>query len=325
MKRFLQTDKNSSIGLDIGRNSIKAVQLRRREDGNIALLAFGKKNIPNTRNVDTILHPSHYLPALFSILHSPNYGEFVGKDFVVALPNRHTYIQHNVSVDEFVQQANNALGTTVDELMINTYRHSPSLSVSIASAQTLLDQHLSALADIGTVTNSDHEISAAIRTLNTLTQPTLVVDIGSTESTVGVYSTLLILAQKVDFGVYTLCNFVARQFNLTYTEASEMLFSFGYMPSSLQIKIRQASKVAMLQFIKNLKNNIEEYNVKQIIVCGGGAAIPAIAEYIQENVNITTTIANPWERIGQYPLKPIPKKIAPIFATAVGLALLDLG
>ncbi len=325
MKHFLQTEKNSSIGLDIGRSSIKAVQLHRRDDGKIALLAYGKKNIPNTRNVDTVLHPSHYLPVLLSILRSPNFGEFVGKDFVVALPNRHTYIQHNVSADEFVQQANNVLGTTVDELMINTYRHSPSLSVSIASAQTLLDQHLSTLADIGTVTNSDHEISATIRTLNTLTQPTLVVDIGTTESTVGVYSTLLISAQKVDFGVYTLCSFVARQLNLTYNEANEMLFNFGFLPSSLQLKIREISKVAMLQLIKNLKNNIEVYNTKQIILCGGGAAIPGIAEYIQENINTTTSIANPWERIGQYPLKPIPKKIAPSFTTAVGLALLDLG
>ncbi len=325
MKRFLQTGKNSSIGLDIGRNSIKAVQLHKRDDGKIALLAYGRKNLNTNKNVDSILHPPHYLAALHSILQSPNYGEFSGRNFALALPNRHTYVQYNVSADEFVQQANQALGTTVDELIINTYRKTPTLAVSIASVQTIITPHFNALSNIGSVTNSDHELSAAIRTLKNLNnQPTLIVDIGSNDSGIGIYNSMLMATQKVDFGIHTFCDYLAKKLNISYDEAGELLFNFGFLPSSVQLNIREASKVVMQPLIKSLLTNIETYNIGRVVLCGGGASIPCVAQYIQENSNVKTIIIDPWDRIGKYPLKPIPKKIAPIFATAVGLALLDL-
>lgn len=324
MKRFLQTGKNSSIGLDIGRSSIKAVQLQKRRDSKIALLAYARVNINNNRRVDSILHPSQYLPALQNLLQSPNYGEFSGRNLAIALPDRHTYIQHNVSADEFVQQAIKSLNTTVDDLIINTYRHSQSLSVSIASAQTIIAAHLNALSELGTVTNSDHELSAAIRTLGITAQSAIIVDIGSNETIVGVVNALVISTQRLTLGVDSFAALLAEKLNMPVNETSELLFSLGFLPGALQVKIREASKLVLAPLFSALQNIIPAYNTEQLILCGGGAVIPGIEEYMQSILDIPVTIADPWKRIGKYPLKPIPKKIAPLFATAVGLALLDL-
>lgn len=324
MKQSLQAGKTSSIGLDIGRSSIKAVQLQRRSDGKVALLAYGRKHLPGRREVDNIIHPQSYLSTLTNMLHSPNYGKFSGRNFAIALPSRHTYIQHNVSADEFVQQANQALGTTLEELLINTYRYNPSITVSIASTQSIIHPHLNTLSEIGTITSSDHELSATIRTLNITNQPTLIVDIGSTETVIGIYNHLLLSTVKVDFGVHTLVDILAKQLNMTSDEANELLFGFGFLPSSLRVKIREISKEAMAPLLANLAKEIKRYSAQEIILCGGGAAIPGIAQYIESKIQIPVNVADLWRKIGRYPLKPLPKKIAPMFTTAVGLALLDL-
>lgn len=321
---FSRTNTNSSIGLDIGRSTIKAIQLQKREDGKIGLLAYGVSTQPNKKAVDSVLHPHNYHSLLANLLQTPNFGTFIDREFVVSLPSRHTYIQHNVPSDMFVQQANKKLGTTIEDLLINTHKYNESNSVSIATAQNIFQPHFDTLNAHGLVIQTDHEITAAIRSINTASRQTLFVGLGAYSTTIGIYNSYLISAENVEFGTHHFIDNLSQVLNLTFDQAKELLFNFGFLPSSVRIKIIEVSKDIMAEFIKTLHHIIDYVNPDNIILYGGGASIPGIADYLQIEFKIPVTVGNPWQRIGKYPLKPLPRKVAPMFATAIGLAILGL-
>lgn len=73
----------------------------------------------------------------------------------------------------------------------------------------------------------------------------------------------------------------------------------------------------------NVKNDRKDL-ITRVILCGGNASIPHLADIITEKLDIPVAVANPWTNISITPLKGVLRKESPVYTNAVGLALMGV-
>lgn len=327
MKIFPRKSTPQVIGLDIGFSEIKAVQLKRTNDGKVALVGYDNKKISKPKNVDPVVHPQSYISTLSSVLQSPRFGNLDGSQFVVSLPARHIFLEEAADPNEFLKMASAQFDVEPEQIHIQTFRRSGKKShMGIASLRSTLDPHLAALNSFRPILFSEHEAAAAARSLAPGTSNVLMVDIGSNQTIIGSFEHSLKKVGILDFGVNDLVFTFMQKSGLTEQEAEEIIFRFGFETSSMQIKIRETSKPLIIKLANDIQTFIDQqdFTIDKIILHGGGACIPAFASYISRLLNCTIETSNPWLATDIYPLKPMPKKVAPQFSVAVGLALMGL-
>lgn len=327
MKIFSKNNIPQVIGLDIGNSEIKAVQLKKTSDGKVALVGYDNRKISKPKNIDPIVHPQSYISALSGMLQSPRFGKLDGSHFILGLPARHMLLKSSTNKDEFSNIAINKFGVEPEQIHIQTFiKNGNKSQTGIASLRATLDPHLAALNSFRSVLMSEHEAAAVTRSLAPGTSNVIMVDIGSTQTVIGSFDHSLQDVGIIDFGVNDLITAFMQKAGLKEHEAEEILFGFGFETSSMQIKFRESSKPIIIKLAEGIQKFVEQqdFEIEKIILHGGGACIPAFATYISRLLNYTIETSNPWLATDIYPLKPMPKKIAPQFSVAVGLALLGL-
>jgi Tfp pilus assembly PilM family ATPase len=77
-----------------------------------------------------------------------------------------------------------------------------------------------------------------------------------------------------------------------------------------------------MNYSRRLYQEQSGQTIEQVILSGGSAYLPQLAEYFSQSLNIKVLIGDPWARIS-YPqeLKPALDAVAPRFAVAIGLGL----
>ena len=117
-----------------------------------------------------------------------------------------------------------------------------------------------------------------------------------------------------------------RRYGLSYEEAG-LAKRQGGLPETYQAEVLQPFKEAMVQQISRLLQFFyagSEFNrVDQIVIAGGSAAIPGLAQLVEEQLGVPTLIANP---LAQMTLGPRVQaqalaQDAPALMIACGLAL----
>ena len=87
-----------------------------------------------------------------------------------------------------------------------------------------------------------------------------------------------------------------RRYGLSYEEAG-LATRQGGLPESYEIEVLEPFKEAMVQQVSRLLQFFyagSEFNrVDQIVLAGGCASIPGIAEMVEEQIGVLTIVANP--------------------------------
>jgi Tfp pilus assembly PilM family ATPase len=122
------------------------------------------------------------------------------------------------------------------------------------------------------------------------------------------------------------------KFNLEYKVAAETKIKYGLDLSEKQTKMISALSENLQFLISEIKKIIRYFeerdknqNVKieQIIVLGGGANLPGFSTYLTSELRIPTRLASIWENIGLGHVKKPSHADNSMYATAMGLALID--
>lgn len=120
-------------------------------------------------------------------------------------------------------------------------------------------------------------------------------------------------------------------------QAEEVKSAHGLTPSPTSSapendNIRQALTTELDRIIAEAQRVIATYHdqrnvaVAQVVLLGGSARMPGIAEYASEQLHVPVEVARPFSRIkGPAILESTLKDIGPIYANAIGLALRALG
>jgi type IV pilus assembly protein PilM len=164
--------------------------------------------------------------------------------------------------------------------------------------------------------------------------PTIIVDIGSKVTNILVVDNGYVMLNKgLDTSGNEITRALVHALNINYKRAEIMkrergLNTKGEGDSSVDqvilpvigIIANEISRVSSLYFYKSNKK------VERVILCGGSARLPGLAEYLSGNLHLPVSIGDPWGRIDYSPsnLGPALKELAPSFSIAVGLAMREL-
>jgi type IV pilus assembly protein PilM len=153
------------------------------------------------------------------------------------------------------------------------------------------------------------------------------VDSGATMTTLNVLRNgRSLYTREQVFGGKQLTDEIMRRYGLSYEEAG-LAKRQGGLPESYQVEVLEPFKEAMVQQISRLLQFFyagSEFNrVDQVVIAGGSAAIPGLAQLVEEQLGIPTMIANP---LAQMTLGPRVQahalaQDAPALMIACGLAL----
>ena len=153
------------------------------------------------------------------------------------------------------------------------------------------------------------------------------VDVGATMTTLNVLrgGRGLYTREQV-FGGKQLTDEVMRRYGLSYEEAG-LAKRQGGLPESYEIEVLEPFKEALVQQISRLLQFFyagSEFNrVDQVVLAGGCASIPGIAQLVEEQLGIPTMIANPLAdmTLGPRVQAQALAQDAPALMIACGLAL----
>ncbi len=153
------------------------------------------------------------------------------------------------------------------------------------------------------------------------------VDVGATMTTLNVLRNQRgIYSREQVFGGKQLTDEVMRRYGLSYEEAGQAKRQGG-LPESYEVEVLEPFKEALVQQVSRLLQFFyagSEFNrVDQIVLAGGCASIPGIAELVEEQLGVLTIVANPLANMalaGKVQAQALAQD-APALMIACGLAL----
>jgi type IV pilus assembly protein PilM len=164
--------------------------------------------------------------------------------------------------------------------------------------------------------------------------PTMIVDIGSiTTDTCVIEKGIPILNRSIDVGGLSITQAIAGSLNVSFERAEQFKRDFGV---SLTQDANQKGipkliinalgpVINEIKYVFDLYHNQGSLEIEKIILAGGSAFLPNLAEHFSNLFNKPTVIGNPWDRV-VYPveLKPVLDEVGSRLAVAIGLAMRDI-
>jgi type IV pilus assembly protein PilM len=179
------------------------------------------------------------------------------------------------------------------------------------------------------------EIFSAIRSaLGHGLAPQLVVDIGAATTKIYVVERGVVrMTHLITVGGQQITETLARTMNWEFEKAERIKRERGFIDASVYSadeneKIKQALLSTLSRVFSEVNRVLLSYgqrynkNVSNVILTGGGASLPGLADIAKTSLSVQVTIADPFART-EAPafLASVLREIGPVFSVTIGLAL----
>lgn len=160
--------------------------------------------------------------------------------------------------------------------------------------------------------------------------PTIIVSAGaiSTELVV-VKSQKVLFTRSIASGGASLSRAISLEFNLGQKQAEEYKQTYGLQEDKLSGKVAQVLKpildivvTEILKAVEFTKGNVGSAEVVRVVICGGGAFLPGLSEFLVERTSLEVSLGDPWADFdkSQGPAKTLAVGSS-VYAIATGLAM----
>jgi len=338
----------STLGLDIGSHSIKAVEIS-REGKDFILLAAGSALTPPDSLTSAVPADQEALAsAIKKLLRDTGVKS---RSVNIAIPESQVFTRvidmpqlsprelssaisweaeqyiplplDQVNVDFTVLRDSKETGTGKMEVLL------------VASPKALLDKYLTILELAEVAPDcAETEIIAASRAL-VRSVPTvktvMVVSLGAQTTDIAIIRNgVLSFTRSMSAGGEAFSRALVSSLDFNPSQAEEYKKAYGLEEDKLEGKIVAAVKPVIDTIVSEVKRAIAFYQekykgerVETILLSGGTAKLPGMVVYIAENIGIETQRANPWVGIRRDRRFSVLDAQGPVFSVAVGLALRD--
>jgi type IV pilus assembly protein PilM len=160
--------------------------------------------------------------------------------------------------------------------------------------------------------------------------PYIIVDVGGNSIDVGMLDETLRVTGTVDAGGNNLTDAIAKQLKLSTQEAHSIKISQGISAGENQQQIRAAVTPILDKVITEITRMTRFYEeriqvgskISQIVIVGGGANMPGLGDYLTNATRIPTKVSAPWGSDITFGHLEAPNPAdLPRFLTCAGLAL----
>lgn len=336
------------LGLDIGTQTIKAVQIS-KEKRSKSLLAAGYVATPYRELTSNSVRDEQVIAeAINKLVHDMH---ITTTDVSASLPSYKVVTR----VIEVPQMSDSEMDSSIqweaeqyialplakvklDYCVISQNQTTKRMKILLVAAPiSMVDKYIRIIKQAGlTPISLETEIIAAARCI-TESVPTLsnmiVFTMGATTSEVAlIHDYSLIYTKSYPIGGSTLTRAIAEELGFELAQAEEYKKTYGLEEDKLEGKI-----VAILTpYFTNLFHEIEktvvyyreQYSrneISNIVIAGGGAKLPGLVSFVTKHLNLNSQVVNPFVNLSVNPsVLPVLIPDAPIYASSVGLALKDL-
>jgi type IV pilus assembly protein PilM len=161
---------------------------------------------------------------------------------------------------------------------------------------------------------------------------TLLMDIGSISSDLTIYDRYIPLSGSVPIGGETYTEDLVKTLGIKPDQATEIKVKFGIEKGDMHEKVFAALDPHFREVTKEARRVVkfyEERGAKQqkvgaMVISGGTASMPGIDNYFTREMKLPLKIANPWRNLHLGHNHTVDSIQAPMYATAIGLALRGL-
>jgi len=345
---FLSRSSKSTVGLDIGSNSIKLVKLDHTKTG-YSVSAIGIRELPPESIVADEIRDREAV--IFNIQSLIDQTDPKIKDVVVSISG-HAVITDRFTIDrksgpemeqailfETEQRAPfDVDDVTLDYHVIKTDEETNKMDILLVAARReYLQMYLELIEDCGlrpVIVDDD-----AFAVMNAYqenyeidpTRVTALVNIGNDVTNITYLSDgLFVGTRDISAGTREIFNSIQKEFRLNPELAAKAMK--GEMADSIDQAMLKATIVSSCdELISGMelaftyfKSQTKIDQIDWIVLSGGGALLPYLPEFFQSKLNVPLELANPLRNIDYDPemfqyLQP--EKIAPLLVVAVGLAM----
>jgi type IV pilus assembly protein PilM len=336
------------IGVDIGYQSLKVVQLNRKAYP-AKLIAFGSASIPvkgmTSSNAD---HSEEIAKIILKCMNEARPKKIRGKYVVSGLPESRVFtkiidvpIMSPKEMEMAIpHEASRHIPLPIDEIYLdyqplNLKNNQMESVLFVAAPKKLVEKYLKVLrsANLEPIALETKPIAAG-RSLITPseTQPTLILDIGAEATGISVFDqNTLKFTYTIPHGGYTFSKAIANFLNVDFERAEKIKRTCGLSPKCQYGNLASALQPIFTDILEEMTNAIKFYEhrsqpsrkITNIRLCGGGANTKGLADYLYQRLEnkIKVVIGNPLINLNQRSTRKLPPAEILHFTTAIGLAL----
>lgn len=353
--------KNSpSFGLDISDFSIKIAQLRKKRKG-FELKSSNRFSIPEGIIEEGEIKNDKKLVEMVKKAIAGVKGEKIRTKYAVcSLPEQHAFVKvinfPKMATEEIRQaikwEAEANIPFSLDEVylgwqIVSPWQNSGHIDVLVnAVPKKLVDSYLEVLrmANIEPIV-FEVESTATARSLikeGKVTKPVLIIDLGFNRTSFIIFS-----GDSISFTNSTsvvsnksMLEDIGKKLNIDFKQAQSLKFKIGLEKTEEEKEIFNALLPSLTKLVDKIKECIafhQEHKdkddgssgIEQILLCGGGANLKGISEYLSSRLKLPVVSGNPWTNIlptkkdkpnlEKLPFIPYEESLA--YSTVLGLAL----
>lgn len=161
---------------------------------------------------------------------------------------------------------------------------------------------------------------------------TVIIDFGSLTADISIFHLHEVLVTgTVAAGGLVFTEKLKTALGVSETEAATIKTKYGLANSKKQADIVKALAPALALVTKEIRRMMRYYEerygnqqkISQVVILGGGANIPGLAEYLTSELRLPVRTHDPWNYINYKGLQPPPDPDRFMYATVAGLALTD--
>lgn len=338
------------LGLDIGAQTIKAVQISREKNSN-QLLAAGF--IPTPAKASSLLTSQKgndeqvLADSINRLVHDMKIS---GAEVSASLPSANVITR----VMEMPLMTDSELASSIkweaeqyipmplskvkiDYTVIDKNEQTNKMKILLIAAPTdLIEKYMRVITLAGlTPVALETEVLAATRSITAsfpLLSQALVISFGATTCEIALlHEQILVFTKSIPVGGNTLTRAIAQELGFEVAQAEEYKKTYGLEEDKLEGKIAKSIAPYLTTIYTEIEKNVayfkEQYpkdEITNITVCGGGAKLPGLVFALTKNFGLDSQISNPFINLAVDPnILPSLSPDAPIYTQAIGLALKD--
>lgn len=296
LKKQIINQSSAKLGLDIGLDTIRAVELS-HTGSSTKLVSYGY--VQTTQSIFTgssIANIEQLTQAISHLLTHPQYGQFDTNEVQVSLPAEILF-----RPDELI-----VLTTQITSLLNE-------IGLKLYSVET----HTQVLQRVCLPTG--------------YTSIATIIEFGSPSTTGHIYGLATQPVHIYEFRTNQVVDIISQRLGLSLASSETLLYKVGIAGNELGGKVRGILKPQLTDFVHEINTNLSHYihtlavplglRLNTAVLAGKFATVPGLVEYLNSQLEYNLEVANPWQNMSLYPLKPMPKRRNPEYATAIGLAM----
>lgn len=340
------------LGLDIGRRSVKLLQLSGSRH-HPKLVGYASAPFASDAIVEGIItDPEVIAAAIKEALKHTHAGKLTARRIATGLPASKTFTRTLTLPDMKQADLEQAVSFEVEqyvpvplsdlyidhEIIGRTHDdQGDHLEVlMVAAPRAIVDSYIK-LFDLMhlELASVETNTSAALRALiasKHLPSAVLVMDVGSESTDMAVTSSKTRLNATAAIGGEQLTASLIKKLSIKPDQATEIKAKFGLSKSGMQDKIVAALNDDLQAIVREAKKVLKFYAdrgdseepVEAIVLAGGTATMPGLADYFHQQFDLPVQIADPWQSLAGRHLDRITPEQHASFTTAIGLAMTGL-